>query len=217
MGPAVKRLVRGLLLALALVALATFAALSLWFGGRSAWAALGTMAARTQVTAWRNAEGLSTLAARWAPTAQTLQEGLQISPNDAELQGDLAYLYSQQAIAAQATTPSEANAFWDQAIAHYRSEAQLRPTFPYGWAYLATAKLYRGQIDAEMWAAFDTALAHGVNEGGVQPALATVAFANWDTLDTHYKQRIKDMVNRAHKDVRPELEKLASAFGVALQ
>ena len=34
----------------------------------------------------------------------------------------------------------------------------MRPVFPYSWTYLALAKHYRGQHDAEFWQAYDPTL-----------------------------------------------------------
>lgn len=218
--PRATPLQRALLAGLVLL-LAGLAGASLYFGGRAAWSGAQAIPARWLVTEWRAGEGPAATPERWEQALQELRAALQTGPESAELHSDIAFLHAERAVAL-GTPPENAEdlvyqqALLDQAITHYRAATALRPTFPYAWAYLALALHYRGQTDAPMWAAFDKALAFGVNEGGVQQALATVAFAHWNALGRERQQLVTGMVAASHSNVRPLLLELAQSFGVDL-
>ena len=195
--------------------------LSLWFGGRAALASAESLAPRWLVAQWRYGLGPEATEQRWDETQLALRAALDTGPDHAELRSDIAFLHAARAHAMGAPavgSPEYAaqQGWFDEAIAQYRAATVLRPTFPYAWVYLALAKYRRGQPEAEMWAAFDKALAYGVNEGGVQQALATVAFANWAAAGRERQTAITSMVAGSHANARPQLVALAAEYGIAL-
>jgi hypothetical protein len=206
-------------LALAFVA---FVTPSVIFGLRAAWTDASTAAARHVVNGWREGYGPGYSSALHAKTVAALEQGIQGDPDNAQVRIDLAYIHMTQALVlepfAPVGTPLGTYRFEliDQAIAQIRQVVQIRPRFPYGWGYLAIAKSQRGQHDAEMWDAFDKALNYGHNEGGVQLAIAEVAFAHWKTLDPSRKERVLGMLQRPNAEVKKDILKLAEKAAVVL-
>lgn len=198
---------QGIGMALAAAALAAFAALSLWHGGRAAWSDAQSAQTRWQVSQWRSGAGPAASAAQWLEARDTLQGALQTAPDNAQLLDDLGFLHASRAQSLGAPAPdSAAHALQQEllasAIANYRAASALRPTFPYTWAYLALAKQLRGELDAELWLAFDKALRYGRTEPGVRPALTQLALANWAALGAERQTRFKAMLANDSKAVK---------------
>jgi tetratricopeptide (TPR) repeat protein len=195
---------------------------SVVYGLRAAWTDASTAAARRIVNGWRDGFGPGFSVALHKETVATLEQGIQGDPDNAQVRTDLAFIHMAQAIVLEpfATNGSPLEAYRleliDKAIAQYRQIVQIRPRFPYGWGYLAIAKSQRGQHDAEMWDAFDKALNFGHNEGGVQLAIAEVAFAHWKTLEPSRKERVLVMLQRPNAEVKKDILKLAEKASVVL-
>lgn len=202
------------------LAVAGFACLSLWHGGRAALSDVNSLAARWVVGEWRDGRGPGFTPELWQKTLNALQHGLATAPASAQLYDDLGYLYASRAQALG--TPAGGPVFayqqflLEQAIINYRAAAELRPTFPYSWAYLALAKHLHQTLDDELWNAFDKAMRYGRNEAGVQPPLAQVAFAHWLNLTSDRRNNIEQMVAAAQPKVRAHLQSLAVQAGVTL-
>lgn len=198
-----------------------FAGLSLWHGGRIAWADADSLASRWTLNAWRDGRGPATTPELWEQTRDDLISARQLTPDNAQLHDDLAYLYASRAQAMgwpKADSPEEAvrQGLLTDAIASYRAATGLRPTFPYSWAYLALAKHFQGQQDAEFWTAFDKALQYGVYVAGVQPTLAYLAFAQWTTLTPERRERVTTMVISAKGSTKKQLVNMAAKSGIVV-
>ena len=162
---------RRLGLGLASAAVAAFAMLSVWYGGRAAWSDASALQSRWLVNEWRDGSGPVFSLALWREAHADLQAALQTEPDNAQLLDDMGFL---NAVRAQGLgTPAIGSAeqalqqsLLADAVSHYRAATRLRPTFPYTWAYLALAKHLRGERDTEFWLAFDKALqyAQGIYE-----------------------------------------------------
>ena len=212
---------RRIWLAMALVVLALVASLSIWHGLRAAWSDASALHARWVVNEWRDGNGAVFTPILWEQTRDELLAALQTAPGNAQLLDDLGFLYAArgQSLGAPAVGSEELvlqQNLLTSAIDSYRQAADLRPTFPYSWAYLALAKHLRHQYDAEFWASFDKALHYGRNEAGVQPALAQVAFAQWSRLGSGRQKEIAIMVATAHEISRQRLLEMAMQSGVTL-
>jgi len=208
-------------LVLAGAALAAFALLSVWYGGRAAWSDASSLQSRWLVSQWRAGEGPASSEAQWVEVRADLQAALQTSPDNAQLLDDLGFLNASRAQALgtpAAGSPAQQmqQDLLSEAVASYRAAARLRPTFPYTWAYLALAKHRHGEQDAELWLAFDKALHYGHAEAGVHPALAEIAFARWGALGAERQARFKAMAATSPAATRKHLLEMATRSGVEL-
>ena len=208
-------------MALLAAALLLCAGLSVWYGGRAAWADASTLRARWLVQEWRTGAAPKPSTMQWSETRDDLLAGLKIAPDNAQLLDDLAYLHAARAQGLGTPAPgTEQEALQlrllDQALAGYRFATALRPTFPYTWAHFALAKHLRGEHDAEFWRAYDKALQFGRNEAGVQPTLGAIAFAQWSSIGAERQQIIKQMVSTAVEKSRKQLLEMAAQNGVSL-
>lgn len=212
--------IRYVLGALALVLLAVFVLLSIWYGGRAAWSDAMSLRARHTVAQWRDGQGPKYTLKRWEQTRDDLVDALQTTPDNGQLYDDLGFLYASRAQGLG--TPQDGSraavlrlGLLSQAIIDYRSACALRPTFPYTWAYLALAKQLRGERDEEFWVAFDKALQYGRNEPGVQQTIGRVAFALWPTLKPAYQSAVVNMLSSASKVSHRNLVELADSAGLS--
>lgn len=204
-----------------LFAVLVFGVLSFWYGGRAAWIDAQTLQARWQVNLWRDRGSAVGSSELWQKTVDQLSSAQVRSPGNAQLLDDLGFLFAKAAQALghpaiNSPTYVQQHALLSQAIVSYRAAANLRPTFPYTWAYLALAKQLHGELDAEYWLAFDKGLQLGGSEAGVQSTLAFMAFSQWDTLRTDRKGGIVRMVTTAHPRSRQVLYEMAAQQHVAL-
>jgi hypothetical protein len=207
--------------AAAAATLLVFAGLSLWYGGRAAVADADALHARWVVSEWRDGSGPTFTPELWLQTRDDLRHALQITPGNAQLYDDLGFLHATRAKGMG--TPEQGSAahtyqlqLLDEAIVSYRAATTLRPTFPYSWAYLALAKHLKGELDAEFWRAFDKAMQYGHSEAGVQPTLAQIAFARWNTVGPQRQQSTIQMVNTAQEQAKIRLLELAQQARVIL-
>lgn len=215
------RPVRRFALAAAGVSFLLFGALSLRYGGGAALADASTLQARWVVSEWRLGRGPAFSPELWLHTRDALRQALRLTPDNPQLFDDLGFLQASRAEGMGAPEPHSAAWIYKQkllseSVASYRAATALRPTFPYGWAYLALAKHRLGEQDAELWTAFDKAMQYGRNEAGVQPALAEIAFSEWPELSQTRQQKIDAMVSTAQYTQRNKLLAMATQKGVVL-
>lgn len=188
--------------AAAALTLLLIAMTSAWYGGRAALGDASVLSARWLISAWRAGRGPAFTPQRWQDARDQLIFTLKITPDNAQLYDDLAYLHAARA---QALGITEAGSvlqeyqfkLLDEAIVNYRTATQLRPTFPYSWAYLALAKHLRGVHDAELWRAFDKSLQYGATEPALLGVIAGIAFDQWSYLDTEHRHRVSQMITGA--------------------
>lgn len=204
-----------------LIALVLLAALSLWFVLQAAWIDASTLGARAMVAGWRDGSGPRMTAEAWLKTRNELQLAVGKESGNAQLQDDLGYLHAARSqgmgkVPLGGPAHEIQQGLMELAIGHYRAACQLRPTFPYTWAYLAMSKHFRGQHDDEFWSAFDHAMQWGRSEAALQGILAEVAFALWPTLGSERQQSIALMVLSASDDARTTLLAMATQAGVKL-
>ena len=215
-----SRLAPSLLTLVAIFSIA-FASLSAWFGVAAAWSDAGSLRARWLVSQWREGVGPVYSPNLWRQTRDELQLALQVTPGNAQLLEDLGYLNATRAVGLGTPAVGSVEYLLQQklladAIKHYRTATQARPTFAYSWAYLALAKHLKGEMDDELWHAFDQAVRYGHNEAGVQPAIAQVAFGHWSEMGSARKNQVKTMLASARPVPRQALLKIADAAGVVL-
>lgn len=197
------------------------AGISVWQGLMSAKADADTLRARWLVSQWRANTGPVFSPALWHQTTSDLRAGLVLTPDNAQLLDDMGFLYAGRAIGlgtpeVNSEAYTQQQTLFTNAIESYRAATLVRPTFPYTWAYLAQTKELKGEIDAELWKAFDTAVRYGRNEPGVQMSVARVAFAHWETLDTKRKGQITSMIEDARPGPRKDLYDVGEGYGVVL-
>lgn len=205
----------------AAAALLGFAGLSLWHGGRIALSDMESVSARWTVRVWGEGVGLVHSPETWTKTHDKLQNALQLTPDNALLLEDLGYLYASKAQAMgwpkmDSPEETERQALLATAIDHYRAATELRPTFPYPWAYMALAKHMKGTQDDEFWVAFDKSLQFGLYADGVQPVLAKLAFAQWTNLTPQRRELVTVSINAAKGKTRRMLLGMIAKSGIAV-
>jgi hypothetical protein len=206
---------------LAIAALASLAALSVWYGGRAALADAGALRATGLVKEWQAGRGPAFSPALWLKTRDSLRQAAAMTPGNASLFDGLGYLHGSRAQGLGNPVPD--TPLWTyrhdllrRAIESYRTATRLRPTFPYSWTNLALVKLMQGEQDNELWLAFDKGMQYGSRDVSVQPLLALIAFAQWVDLTVERQARVAAMVASASALVRSDLLDLAAQSGVTL-
>jgi hypothetical protein len=210
-----------LLLAVCLPLLALVVVPSVWFGLRAAWADSISLEARWLVGQWRQDKGPATQPDLWIQTRDSLRSALVVTPQSAQLFDDLAYLHASRAVSLGTTDPETPLGQYqakllDEAIVNYRNGTALRPTYPFSWAYMALAKDLRGQVDGELWLAFDKAIRFGKTEAAVRTVVVQIACAHWPNLTPMRKQSVHAMVLSAPASARTKLLEFAALKGVNL-
>ena len=214
-------LMRRVGLAVILTLFLAVTALSVWYGGSSAWSDVVSLQTRWQIDQWRNGKGPAYSLARWEEYRSSLLAALRISPDNAQLHEDLGYLYT---LGAQTLSSAEPGTrtyitrqnLLSQAIASYEIACKLRPTFPYSWVHLAFSQHLRGVALLELLPAFDKAMQYGRTESDVRTPLALIAFAHWPNLDSGRKDKVVSMVTSAPESAQKALRKLAADHSVDL-
>jgi hypothetical protein len=210
------------LLVVCLPLLALVVVQSLWHGLSAAWGDSSSLEARWVVSQWRLDKGPAMHPDVWVRTRDSLRSALTITPHSAQLFDDLAYLHATRAVSIGNPDPAtplgkyQAKLF-DDAIVYFRRGADARPTYPFSWAYLALTKDMRGQVDDELWLAFDKAIRFGSTEAAVRTAVVQIACTHWDTLNATRQQAVVAMVASTPADARNKLLDYAASRSVALQ
>lgn len=215
------RTLRQVGLALAGMALFGFAVASLWQGVLAGKVDADTLRARWYVNQLRNYSGPLYNLTLWQQTVDELNAGLQLTPDNAQLLDDLGFLYAGRAMVIDSPEVNTEEhrlqqTLFSSALTTYRDATRVRPTFPYAWAYIAQVKDLKGEVDEELWSAFDKAVRYGRNEPGVQLSLARVAFAHWETLSVARKNQITNMIDEARPGPQKDLYEVGEHYGVVL-
>lgn len=199
----------------------TIAGLSAWHGISAARADAMSLQARWQVEQWRSGKRASLTTAKWEEIKKTLQSALEVTPHNAQLHDDLAYLYAMRALGMGTPVAGSKNYILKQlllenAITNFRLSTKLRPTFPYSWAYLAFSQHQAGQSLVNVLPAFDKALQYGNTEQNVRLVLAKIAFDNWQEMDAERKNRLIKMIEQSTPDAQKTLKKMAANQAIEL-
>ncbi len=194
------------------------AALSLYYVGPAAYADFGTLRARAEVEQMRDGQKRMPPVAEWGRLRNELVSALTNPPDNAQLLDDIAFLYAFRAQSMEDVPELEdlRQSLLAESVIYYRAASKLRPMFPYGWAHLALAKHYVGEADAELWSAFDKALAYGRNEPAVQRMLAEIAFARWASLDPKRADAIRVLIAELPEILQKPLLDQAAHFLVSI-
>ena len=177
----------------------------------------GSLRARQEIEHLRAGGSPPPLAA-WTRLRDDLLSAADWSPGNPRWYDDLGYLYVLRARSTTGMPELDAlrRDLYLEAAGHYRTAARLRPLFPYGWANLALAKHHAGEADAEMWHAFDQAMANGRQEIGVERMLAELAFARWAELTPERAAAVRMMIADTREDLRQPMLAGAAQSGIDL-
>lgn len=199
------------------------AGLSVAYGLPGALADVRSLAARTQIDAWREGNPPKNgVAQRWIRVHEQLLAAMSVAPGNPQFHSDLGYLYALRASQVPAVTKYAAMAELRQsllsaAVENYRNAAVLRPMFPYEWGHLALAKHYANETDAELWSAYDKTYAYGRNEPLMQRILAEIAFAHWSDIGRERRVALLGMISDNPPKLNQPLLKLAAYYKIDLQ
>jgi hypothetical protein len=191
------------------------------FGLADALADAASLRARWTISEWRVGKGPANTPELWTQARDDLLFAAKLVPSNPLWYDDLGYLHASRATVLG--EPTKGSVVWQyqqnmlaMAEGYYLTSTELRPTFPYGWGYLALAKHMQSKHDESFWQAFDKAYRFGRAEAGMQPVLARMAFAQWDTLTDERKARIADMVATAQPAAGKVLLAMAEQANVTL-
>jgi hypothetical protein len=194
------------------------AALSIYYLVPAAYTDFHTLRARAEVELMRDGQKGMPPAAEWGRLRNELVGALANPPDNAQLLDDIAFLYAFRAQSMQNVPELEdlRQSLYAESVVYCRAASKLRPMFPYGWAHLALSKHYVDEVDAELWAAFDKALAYGRNEPAVERMLAEIAFARWSSLDPQRADAIRALIADLPEKLQKPLLDQAEHFMVAI-
>jgi hypothetical protein len=194
------------------------AALSIYYAVPAAYTDFRTLRARAEVEQMRDGLKRMPPAAEWGRLRNDLMSALTNPPDNAQLLDDIAFLYAFRAQSMQDVSELDdlRQSLLAESVVYYRAASKLRPMFPYGWAHLALAKHYVGEADAELWTAFDKALAYGYNEPAVERMLAEIAFARWSSLDSKRADAMRVLIADLPENLQKPLLDQAAHFLVTI-
>lgn len=155
----------------------------------------------------------------WSLAGQTLEEAIELNPQDAQLLETLALLHINH-LRWHQPGPEASRAALDRAHELLRQATQLRPMSGNTWAAQALT-LYgldtdpaNTQRQQELWHAFDLAMAYGQGNGNVQQSLAQIAFARWRELSPERQTAVRQMAAQATPRQRKRIEAIAASHGL---
>lgn len=157
---------------------------------------------------------------QWSLASQSIEEAIEVNPDDAQLHEALALLHINH-LRWHSPSPAEARAALEQANDLLNRANQLRPMSANTWAAKALA-LYgldtdpnNTQRQAALWQAFDRAMAYGQSNGNVQETLAQIAFARWNELSPERQTAVRQMATQATARQRQHIQSIATSHGLA--
>jgi tetratricopeptide (TPR) repeat protein len=157
---------------------------------------------------------------QWSLASQSIEEAIDVNPDDAQLHEALALLHINH-LRWHSPNPAEARAALEQANELLTRANELRPMSAQTWAAKALA-LYGLDTDptdtqrqAALWQAFDRAMAYGQSNGNVQETLAQIAFARWSALSPERQAAVRQMAAQATPRQRQRLQAIATSHGLA--
>lgn len=133
---------------------------------------------------------------RWEKLKLNLSKAQQLDPSNP-------YIYENLAIALEGrfakvkSGNSNAEAYRQEALAHYLTSASLRPTWPYVWNSIMTVKYRLGEIDDEFFTAFKNAERLGRWEPDIQRMLVDIGLINWLKFPASERKYLLDIVSRS--------------------
>jgi hypothetical protein len=184
---------------------------SVYFGARAGLADSMTLKAHSNISKWREGNNLPPDISAWKESRESLIAALNYAPDNPQLYEDLAFLYGLRATAAH-KVPELEREFLKQVLIYYKQALPLRTMSPHTWSNIALAHHYLGDNDAEMWAAFDLAMAYGNNEPAVQLGLAEIGLARWNELSEARRAGLNAAFARASPPLRVMLEAVAKRY-----
>lgn len=189
---------------------------------------------RWQIDQWATGKAKAPGIVAWGKARDAVAHALTITPDDPQLHEHMAYLYASRAQQARAWVPELADTLMAEALLSYQQAVALRPMDGALWANIAqahhalqpihasasargnasaTANAPTGPKAAELWQAFDKAMAYGQREPSVQATLANVGFARWAELPEARRNALQAMVDQAASHALPAMAEAAKRHG----
>jgi hypothetical protein len=150
---------------------------------------------------WNDVEGYFSFAAK-------LDSG---NPGLLQLGGKLyewRYLMASNEVA-ETVQPQAAHTFSEKSLDYYRNSLQLRPTWPYAWLDITSAKLRFNQLDEEFQQAFSQTLRFGYWDTDIQKGLLPLGFQSLTLLEKDTRKAFWEWM-KAVAEKRPK-EVIAAA------
>lgn len=183
-----------LLAALALLLLCAWAANQ---AARVGWANFQSIEARALLK--RAMAGSIPMNARtWNRVRDGLVIALEWDPDNPEYHQAMADAYLLRLI----RTPGDRTKmapYFDVALKHFFRAAALRPTWPFAYSGIVTAKQQMGRYDADFMRAISLASHYGPWEMAVQHQLIAAGYRSWSALGETERALIRGNLRRAHE------------------
>lgn len=177
------------------------------YSGRAAIADILSLRVRYELSQLKET-GQFPIPMQWREYHAALEAALSYSPDNAQYYEDIAYLYAMRGVAAL-RFPTISKPLLTEALIYYRSAARWRPMSSSTWASIALAKHYLDQNDAELWDAFDKAMAYGSNEPDTQATLFTIGLQRWSELEPQRQAALRASYARAMPPLKSRLKNIA--------
>ena len=140
----------------------------------------------------------------------SMEKSLAIAPGSAWALEQMGVLQLGQV--RSATDPQVAVRSAHAAHASFKKALGQHPTSPFAWANLAMAKLYLGEIDAELFNAVARAAEYGPWEAQPQFASLTVGLAAWGQASGAQRETILGIRDRAMMRNPDKVNEIAKGF-----
>ncbi len=142
----------------------------------------------------------------WQNMLSSLETMLEFDGRNPDLHNAKARLYAYRAARID-TDRGQRSEDYKQAMQGYRTVIALRPAWPYGYVNLLYAKVFNGELDAEMQHSLLRAIKLSPWEKNTLPDIVKVAVFVWPGLDMQSKKITKAYLLQASEKRRGEFEK----------
>ena len=155
---------------------------------------------------WQLSSDKKTSLSDWQNLFASLETMLAIDGGNPDLHNAKARLYAYRAGKID-TDSGQRSEDYKQAMQGYRTVIALRPAWPYGYVNLLYAKVFNGELDAEMQHSLLRAIKLSPWEKNTLPDIVKVAVFVWPSLDMESKKVAKAYLLEASEKRRGEFEK----------
>lgn len=199
------------------IAAGLLVALSLWAAVKAAqtgWASYQSVEARALLKRWIEQPATFDQAA-WPRVRDSFLTAIEWDPDNPVYHEGFANLHVLSAARVQ-NDQRQRGPFLNLALKHYLKAAQLRPTWPYTHASIASVKLQLGEIDADFRRAILLASKYGPWESPVHERMILVGYVSWAALGAPEREAVRGNIVRAMqyrpKDTGALMERLKNVL-----
>lgn len=140
-----------------------------------------------------------------------INKALRWDPENPEYTDYQGFLYYYQGLVSIADKQADFTPYFRQALVSFKASAEMRPMWPYSWAYIALMKAYLTEFDLEYRSAMHQASELGPWENSVNIALTEAGLRGWAHNDPALTQMIVDNIARGLRRNSKEIRQIVRA------